>query len=65
VSDEPGGRGHLVVNRSIRMRAGLWEAAAARAEREGRSMSDVIREALTVYAAGGPPRVVEDIPERP
>lgn len=50
-----------MVSRSIRLRAGLWERASERANREGRTMSDVIREALTVYAAGASPRVLEDL----
>lgn len=38
--------------RNVRVRDELWDAAVDRAVREGRSISGVIREALTAYAAG-------------
>ncbi|MDH6282833.1 ribbon-helix-helix protein, CopG family [Prescottella agglutinans] len=37
--------------RNIRISDELWEAAKLRAEAEGRTVSDVVREALTAYIA--------------
>lgn len=46
-------------HRTIRIDDGLWEAAKAKAEEEGRNLSEIIREALREYAEtpsrNGPP----------
>lgn len=38
--------------RNVRIDNELWDAAKARAEHEGRAVSDVIREALHTYTKG-------------
>lgn len=43
-------------NRVVRVPDGVWSAAQAKAESEGRKLSDVIRDALRRYVAAKPRR---------
>ena len=45
----PGKRADGVKVRAVPVHEDLWRSALARAEREGRSLSEVIREALARY----------------
>ena len=46
--------------RSMRIEAAIWDPAQTCASNEGRTMTDVVKELLVLYAQGAKPRLVPD-----